>query len=88
MGRRKSSPVHQFFKFNVNTGKSVCQIAPCTQEINGEHAKNLERHVQSIHYDVFDKHLSKAAREMNMNGHEIYYDQRMVKVVLIYYLLY
>jgi len=64
MGRKRTSPVHKYFKFNILSGKSVCQIDSCGDELVGEHAKNLERHIESLHYDIFAKYLSVESREI------------------------
>lgn len=64
MGRKRTSPVHKYFKFNILSGKSVCQIDSCGHELVGEHAKNLERHIESLHYDIFAKYLSVESREI------------------------
>ncbi|CAI6355087.1 unnamed protein product [Macrosiphum euphorbiae] len=64
MARKRTSPVHKYFKFNISTGKSVCQIESCGHELAGEHAKNLERHIESLHYEIFEKNLSVKSREM------------------------
>lgn len=62
MGRKRTSPVHKYFKFNVSTGKSECQIESCGHELVGEHTKNLERHVESLNYEIFEKNLSAKSR--------------------------
>jgi len=53
MPRKKSSPSHKYFKFNLNTNKSICQIDNCFVELSGNHAKNLERHIESMHFNVY-----------------------------------
>jgi len=54
MARKKTSPVHKYFKFNISTEKSECQIDYCGHALVGQHAKNLERHIESLHYEIFE----------------------------------
>lgn len=81
MGRKRTSPVHKYFKFNISTGKSECQIESCGQELVGEHAKNLERHIESLHYDIFAKYLSVESTEIEKK--KKYYEQTTIKVRII-----
>lgn len=67
MPRAKKSPVHKYFKFNISSKKSICQIEECGTELSGNYAKNLERHIESIHYslycNIFSKQLNKRTHE-------------------------
>lgn len=53
MGRKKESFVHNFFKADPITGKQICQIGSCGVQLATDHAKNLERHLESIHHDTY-----------------------------------
>ncbi|XP_026819466.1 uncharacterized protein LOC113558160 [Rhopalosiphum maidis] len=64
MDRKRTSPVHKYFKFNILFGKSVCQIVSCEHALVGENAKNLERHTENFNYDIFAKYLSVESREI------------------------
>lgn len=81
MARKRTSPVHKYFKFNISTGKSVCQIESCGHELAGEHAKNLERHIESLHYEIFEKNLSVKSREMEKK--KKCNEQKTIKVCVI-----
>lgn len=67
MPRAKKSSVHKYFKFNISSKKSICQIEEYGTELSGNHAKNLERHIESIHYplycNTFSKQLNKRTNE-------------------------
>lgn len=51
MGRKSSNPVQEmYFRYNVNTNESVCQIHECTNpRRTGNHAGNLENHIKVFH---------------------------------------
>jgi len=58
MGKR--NPVEElFFKFDNDSNKSKCLIEGCPSYLTGRHASNLERHLQKIHPDDFNKLLLK-----------------------------
>jgi len=67
MPRAKKLPVHKYFKFNISSKKSICQIEECGTELSGNHAKNPERHIECIYYplycNIFSKQLNKRTNE-------------------------
>lgn len=81
MGRKRTSPVHKYFKFNISTGKSECQIESCGHALVGQHAKNLERHIESLHYEIFEKNLSVKSREIEKKNK--FNEQTTIKVRVI-----
>lgn len=64
MPRPKSSKVYSFFKPNLATGKNVCQINQCFTEISS-HAKNCERHIEHMHYNVYKQHFLNQNTELS-----------------------
>ncbi|KAJ8338007.1 hypothetical protein SKAU_G00369730 [Synaphobranchus kaupii] len=63
MGRHQENPVRLYFFYDPIANKSRCQIEGCTAEITGNHAGNLQRHVQRIHPSAFARLLSSIHME-------------------------
>ncbi|KAJ8282824.1 hypothetical protein COCON_G00053430 [Conger conger] len=63
MGRHQENPVRLYFHYDPVANKSRCQIDGCTGEIAGNHAGNLQRHVQRIHPSAFARLLSSIDME-------------------------
>ncbi|KAG5853100.1 hypothetical protein ANANG_G00069520 [Anguilla anguilla] len=63
MGRHQENPVRLYFHYDPIANKSRCQIDGCTGEIAGNHAGNLQRHVQRIHPSAFARLLSSIDME-------------------------
>lgn len=52
--RPKKNPVRKHFKFDTDTNQSVCKIDKHGLRLSGQHAANLERHIQRRHEAVHD----------------------------------
>lgn len=50
MGRFSQHPACKHLKFDVEKGQSVCQIGGRPTRLSGQHAANLEHHVQRNHH--------------------------------------
>lgn len=53
MGRSKGNPVREYFKYDLQQNHSVCQIGDCKAVMSGNHAANLERHIQRCHKNEY-----------------------------------
>ncbi len=64
-GRKKESPVWEFFKYCTETDKSVCQVRdPKTEEkcgtaLSGKNSSNLISHLQRLHKEAHAEYLEK-----------------------------
>lgn len=55
MGRPQGNPVRNFFTYDVATNKSTCCIGGCGAVLAGNHAANLERHMQRHHKNEYEE---------------------------------
>jgi len=55
MGRHQNNPFRKFFIFKCESKESICNIDNCGYKLSGNHAGNMQRHVERNHYDVFQK---------------------------------
>lgn len=60
-GRKQENPIRQFFTYNKEKDESKCNL--CGFVMKGNHAKNLERHIQRKHEDEYKKFMSKKESE-------------------------
>lgn len=54
MGRHQENPVRKYFEYNGLTKKSSCKVEGCNIVITGNHAGNMQRHIQSCHKQLYD----------------------------------
>ncbi|XP_064472544.1 uncharacterized protein LOC135387057 [Ornithodoros turicata] len=62
MGRERTNPVREFFVYDRESNTSRCQIEGCNFDMKGDHAANLERHIQRIHPDIYESHMLSKPR--------------------------
>src|SRR6218665_3635016 len=64
-GRKKESPVWEFFKYCTETDKSVCQVRDgkteekCGTALSGKNSSNLISHLQRLHKEAHAEYLEK-----------------------------
>ncbi|XP_064469959.1 uncharacterized protein LOC135384700 [Ornithodoros turicata] len=62
MGRERTNPVRKYFVYDRQSNVSLCQIDNCNFNMKGDHAANLERHIQRNHPDIYSSHaLTKSS---------------------------
>ncbi|XP_064462638.1 uncharacterized protein LOC135373352 [Ornithodoros turicata] len=71
MGRPKENPVRNSFTYNVATNKSTCRIGGCGTTIAGNHAANLERHMQRHHKDEYAELQAQKPNSNKRGGSDV-----------------
>ncbi|KAH6928683.1 hypothetical protein HPB50_018442 [Hyalomma asiaticum] len=61
MGRDRTNRARRHFKYDSVSNKSICQIENCQHVVLGDHGRNLERHLQRRHREVYDSILADKA---------------------------
>lgn len=70
-GRAKKSNVWNYFKYNKETKKSICQVVvtrneeakPCETQLSWMFASNLKKHLRIQHPDSYQKFEEEESRE-------------------------
>ncbi|KAH9371788.1 hypothetical protein HPB48_000072 [Haemaphysalis longicornis] len=53
MGRKNTA--RKYFSYDDVTEMSKCGVGSCSAQIKGNHAANLQRHLQRYHYEIYRK---------------------------------
>lgn len=55
MGRRRKNTARKYFSYDDVTEMLKCGAGSCSAQIKGNHAANLQRHLQRYHYEIYRK---------------------------------
>ncbi|XP_064475529.1 zinc finger BED domain-containing protein 4-like [Ornithodoros turicata] len=61
MGRKRKNPVRRYFTYNAAADVSRCNVATCNVDMKGQHAANLQRHLERHHHEIYKEICTQSA---------------------------